>query len=315
MHTLVIGAGFSGYAIAQHVRQYGSVCGTRQQTQSLMALRKAQLEAIVFSPSNNASSSANRSGVCTIAEQQTVMDEPIQSQLAKVTHLVICVAPARQAPLDDAVLRYFSSAQINMPKLEWVGYLSTIGVYGNHDGAWIDESTPCGSTQVRSLMRLEAENAWHTLCEHWQIPLSILRLSGIYGAGRNAIEDAVKGRARMLIKPEQVFNRIHVGDLAKAVGLCAQKKFNGIVNITDDLPAPPQDVICYAHRLAGKSPPPAVDFKTADISDMARSFYSENKRVSNALSKQQIDMHYTYPTYIDGLDALWSEYVAAESDD
>lgn len=312
MHTLVVGAGFSGYAIALHARQFGSVCGTRQQAQSLEALHEATVEGVVLSPGAIPSVPDDSANASDNFEVANVVDEPMQAQLAKVSHLVICVAPARQAPLNDGVHRYFSNPQLKLPNLEWVGYLSTIGVYGNHDGAWVDETTACGSRQMRSLMRIEAENAWGTLTQRWQVPLSILRLSGIYGPGRNAIEDAVQGRARMLIKPEQVFNRIHVSDLAEATGLCAQQRFSGIVNITDDLPAPPQDVICYAHQLVGKPPPPAVDFSTADISNMARSFYSENKRVSNAFSKQQIGMRYKYPTYTDGLDALWSDYVPGQ---
>jgi len=196
--------------------------------------------------------------------------------------------------------------QARPAKLEWVGYLSTIGVYGDHAGGWVDETTACTSSQVRSVMRREAEIGWQALATTWQVPLAILRLSGIYGPGRNAVEDAIAGRARMLVKPEQVFNRIHVDDLAAATVRCAKQRYQGVVNITDDLPAPPQDVIRYAHKLVGKPAPEAVDFATADISDMARSFYSENKRVSNKLSKAALGMQYRYPTYESGLDALWA---------
>ena len=283
MHTLIIGAGYSGYHIALLAKQMGTVCGTRRAPASLEKLLHAGIGATVFSDSGPS-------------------DEALV-QIERATHLVICAAPARQAPLNDSVLRWFSSANARLPLLQWVGYLSTIGVYGNHEGGWVDEQTPCTSTQTRSIMRLEAEHGWQALAARWQVPMSILRLAGIYGPERNAVEDAIAGRARMLIKPEQVFNRIHVEDLATAAMTSAQKLHHGILNITDDLPAPPQDVIRYAHQLVGKPAPAAIDFATADISDMARSFYSENKRVSNALSKQLLNMVYRYPTYRQGLSA------------
>ena len=283
MHTLIIGAGYSGYQIALHAKQMGSVCGTRRSAESLDKLRQAGIEAVVFSDTGPS-------------------DEALL-YIERATHLIVCAAPQRQAPFNDSVLQWFSSLNTVLPHLQWVGYLSTIGVYGNHDGRWVDEETPCTSIQTRSVMRLEAERRWQALATHWHVPLGILRLAGIYGPKRNAVQDAIAGRARMLIKPGQVFNRIHVEDLATATMTSAKKRHGGIVNITDDLPAPPQDVIRYAHRLVGKPAPEAVDFATADISDMAHSFYSENKRVSNALSKLLLGMEYRYPTYREGLAA------------
>jgi nucleoside-diphosphate-sugar epimerase len=182
--------------------------------------------------------------------------------------------------------------------------LSTIGVYGDHDGQWIDEESPCISRQRRSLARHAAELAWQSFGHQFGVPVSILRLSGIYGPGRNAVEDALAGRARMLIKPGQVFNRIHVHDLAQATILAALQRFDGVLNITDDEPAPPQDVICYAHSLLGLSPPEAQDFASAEISPMARSFYSENKRVSNQRSRSLLGLQYRYPNYRAGLKQL-----------
>ncbi len=296
MHTFVVGAGFSGLHIAKRAQSLGGVCGTRRSESALIELQQAGIDSVVLCGLEPA--------VTGSTDRQT-LDERTLHQLALVTHLVICAGPARHAPLNDPVLRLFSMASIRLPKLQWVGYLSTIGVYGNHDGAWVDESTACTSVQERSIMRREAELGWQAQAQRWQVPLAILRLSGIYGPGRNAVEDAIAGRARMLIKEGQVFNRIHVSDLAEATMKAASIHFNGIVNVTDDLPAAPQEVIRYAHQLAGKPEPEAVDFATSEISDMARSFYSENKRVSNALSKQQVGMVYNYPTYREGLDALW----------
>ena len=287
MHTLVVGAGFSGFHIAMEASRHGSVCGTRRNTGDTLQLKDAGIEAVTLSPDYNVPIGAD-----------------IRDQFARTTHLVICNAPARHEPLDDPVLRLFSSG-IELPQLEWIGYLSTIGVYGNHDGAWVDEDTPCTSTQIRSIMRRQAEQGWQAQALRWQLPLTIIRLSGIYGPGRSAVDDAIAGRARMLIKPRQVFNRVHVADIAKAVVLAAVARTDAIINVTDDMPAAPQDVVRYAHALAGKSAPSEIAFATADISDMARSFYSENKRVSNALSKRLLGMQYGYPTYKQGLDALW----------
>lgn len=294
MYTLVIGAGFSGFHIAQRAKDFGGVCGTRRSLAATDELQRSGIDSAVLSGLESDS---------VLGPEHKTVDFTMLHEFGLVTHLVICAAPSRQAPLNDSVLRLFSHAAIKLPKLEWVGYLSTIGVYGNHDGDWVDESTACTSAQVRSLMRREAELGWQAQAAAWQVPLSILRLSGIYGPGRNAIEDAITGRTRMLIKEGQVFNRIHVSDLADATMKAANGLFDGIANITDDLPAAPQDVIRYAHELVGKPAPMAVDFATGEISDMARSFYSENKRVSNALSKQLLGMEYQYPTYREGLSA------------
>lgn len=281
--------------IGLHAKRIGEVCGTKRDESTLHELHKKGLDALALSVSDQSSI-------------EDVLTDALIQQFHKTSHLVLCVGPSRGEPFSDPILNLLSSATVHLPKLRWVGYLSTIGVYGNHDGNWIDETTPCISTQTRSLMRRQSELGWQALAARWQVPLSILRLSGIYGAGRSAVDDAMTGRARMLIKPGQVFNRIHVEDLAAATVLCASREYNGVVNITDDLPAAPQDVIRYAHELVGKPAPVAVDFATADISPMARSFYSENKRVNNAMSKQVLGLKYQYPTYKAGLDALWQQF-------
>ena len=292
MHTLVIGARFSGYHIATEALQYGTVGATRRDEASLDSLLAKDIEAVALHVASGTAAS------------ESALSAPMQEQWEKTTHLIICSAPVREAPLDDPILQLFMSLP-RPPALQWLGYLSTIGVYGDHQGAWVDEQTPCTSKQVRSQMRAEAERGWQALADVWQVPAAVLRLSGIYGPGRNALKDALDGRARMLIKPDQVFNRIHVSDLATAAMKAATLKARGIINVTDDLPAAPQDVIRYAHALAGRDEPEAVDFEQADISAMARSFYSENKRVSNQLSKELLGMKYRYPTYREGLDALW----------
>jgi nucleoside-diphosphate-sugar epimerase len=285
MHTLILGAGYSGLRIALAAQQCGSVCGTRRQLSGVnelhnLGIRGCQLEGVVT--------------------------EQLRSELASATHLLVSVAPRREAPFHDPMLSLLHNLpDKSLPALRWIGYLSTIGVYGNHEGRWVDEKTPCSSMQQRSLMRREAEKHWQQFGKYRNIPVSILRLSGIYGPGRNAVEDAITGRARMLIKPNQVFNRIHVDDLAAAAIKAAKMAHDGILNITDDVPAAPQDVIRYAHSLVGKTAPVAQDFATAVISDMARSFYSENKRVLNTMSKHVLNLQYQYPNYRFALSELW----------
>jgi len=291
MHTLIAGAGFSGSVIARQALDLGRVSATRRQAASLAELVEAGVEPLVM---NDAQSP----------------NEALLAALRHCTHLIVCIGPARTEPLNDPTLSVLSTVkdrQNIMPSLEWIGYLSTIGVYGDHSGNWVDENTPCLSTQMRSIMRLQAEQAWQDFAGLHNVPLSVLRLSGIYGPGRNAVNDAVQGRARMLIKPDQVFNRIHVLDLARATLLAARKHHNGVLNITDNKPAPPQDVVRFAHDLVQKDYPDEQHFDTADISEMARSFYSENKRVSNALSRQQLGMDYLYPDYKIGLSQLWQD--------
>jgi len=287
MYTLVLGAGFSGKKIALEAKRYGAVCGTRRSAEGLQELSELDIDSCLINDTD-----------CS----------GLKSQLLQVSHLVVSVPPNREPPFSDPILTLLESFDKKaFPQLRWVGYLSTIGVYGNSNGRFINETTPCASVQSRSQMRLEAENRWNHFGQRIGVPVSVLRLSGIYGPGRNAVEEAQRGRTRMLIKPYQVFNRIHVDDLVSAVLQAAQIKHHGILNITDDVPAPPQDVIRFAHSLVGKTPPPAQSFRTADVSAMARSFYSENKRVLNSASKSELGMVYQFPDYRIGLTSIWQQ--------
>lgn len=185
-----------------------------------------------------------------------------------------------------------------------VVYLSTIGVYGDHAGGWVDESTPPQSSLDRTRMRVAAEQAW---TETAQGNVAILRLAGIYGPGRNALTSLRSGTARRIIKPGQVFNRIHVDDIASAIMAPIRHDNGGTWNVCDDEPAPPQDVIAYAAQLMGIAPPPEEAFETAEMSAMARSFYASSARVSNARLKRELGVTLAYPTYRHGLDALWRD--------
>ena len=227
----------------------------------------------------------------------TTINDELKNKFSDLTHLVISVAPTQDGdPVLTALSKIDNFATL-AKKLEWVCYLSTVGVYGNHDGAWVDEETPVAPVSKRSKQRVLAESNWQSWATNMNLPLSIFRLSGIYGEGRNAIRNAKSGKARRLIKAGQVFNRIHATDIAQAVFLASQKNIDGIFNITDNEPCPPQDVVTHTHELLGITPPPEQDFETADITPMARSFYGENKRVSNQKSKNILGLDYQYPDY------------------
>jgi len=182
-------------------------------------------------------------------------------------------------------------------------YLSTIGVYGDHGGAWVDESTPPQAALDRTRMRLAAERGW---METGRGDVAILRLAGIYGPGRNALATLRAGSARRIVKHGQVFNRIHVDDIASAIMAAVRHQGGGTWNVCDDEPAPPQDVIAYAAKLMGVAAPAEEAFETAEMSAMARSFYAGNARVSNAKMKQDLGVTLSCPDYRQGLDALWN---------
>ena len=294
MRVGIIGAGFSGKVIAGRFLKGGvPVWGTTRADDKAANLADSGLTPVIFDGIN---------------ATPTLLDA-----LAETTHLVISIAPPREADssgnnsLTDPTLRALQELSLkdSAPNLQWVGYLSTVGVYGNHDGAWVTEETEVAPVSERSLQRVRAEADWLTFREGTGIPVGIFRLSGIYGPGRNALRTAEQGKARRLIKKDQVFNRIHVADIAQALFLAAHKAADGVFNITDDEPAPPQDVVTYAHQLLGMEPPQELDFETVDLTPMARSFYGENKRVSNAKSKDVMGMVYQFPNYRVALDSLF----------
>jgi nucleoside-diphosphate-sugar epimerase len=183
-----------------------------------------------------------------------------------------------------------------------VVYLSTIGVYGDHGGGWVDESTPPQAILDRTRMRVAAERAWTDITRG---NAAILRLAGIYGPGRNALVTLRAGTARRIIKPGQLFNRIHVDDIASTITAAVHHPSGGTWNVCDDEPAPPQDVIAHAAKLMNVAPPPEEAFETAGMSPIARSFYASSARVSNAKLKRELGVTLAYPTYRHALDALW----------
>lgn len=282
MNIFIFGAGYSARAFAESIAGPGAaVRGTTRSEARFDLLRRSRIEPLRF-------------------DGNSVSGE-LAAALAATTHLVVSIAPEEAG---DPVLKLLPDLRPAMPKLEWIGYLSTVGVYGDHQGGWVDESSTCRPVSRRSVDRLAAERAWTAAAEAAGVPLAILRLSGIYGPGRNAFVNLAEGTARRLVKPGQVFNRIHVADIAGALRLLAETQLGGVFNVTDDQPAPPQDVVAYAARLMGVAPPPEQDFATAELTPMARSFYGENKRVANAAIKKA-GYRFQFPHYRAALDALW----------
>lgn len=226
----------------------------------------------------------------------------IADELATATHVLVSVPPDASG---DPVLRLHAADLARAPALSWIGYLSTVGVYGDHAGGWVDETTHPRPVNERSRLRLAAERHWLELGRSSGRPVAALRLSGIYGPGRNALESLLDGTARRIIKPGQVFNRIHVDDIATACeAALAPGAPSGIFNVTDDEPAPPQDVVAFAAQLLGMPVPPDQPIEQAILSPMARTFYGESKRVANRKLREVLGVRLSYPTYREGLRAL-----------
>ena len=218
--------------------------------------------------------------------------------LAGATHILSSVPPDGEG---DPVLAEHAAKLANLRRVRWVGYLSTTGVYGDHGGGWVNETTPENPVGERGRRRVEAERGWRAL----PLPVHVFRLTGIYGPGRSQLDALRTGAAKRIDKPGQMFSRIHVDDIVSALRLSmASPRPGAIYNLADDEAAPPQDVVAYAAELLGVPPPPSIPFAQAQLSPMAASFYAENKRVSNALIKRELGWRPKYPTYREGLRAL-----------
>jgi len=222
--------------------------------------------------------------------------------LASATHLLSSVPPDETG---DAVLDVHGEDIAAMRGLRWIGYLSTTGVYGDRAGGWVDEAAPLLPTGERGRRRVSAESQWLDLWRRHGAPAHVFRLAGIYGPGRSALDAVRSGRARRVVKPGQVFSRIHVADIARVLqSSMARPRPGAIYNVCDDDPAPPDEVIAFACELLGVSPPPPVPVEQAELSELALSFYADNKRVSNRRMKQELGIELHYPSYRDGLAAL-----------
>mgnify|MGYP001815024737 FL=1 len=226
--------------------------------------------------------------------------DDLRPAIEEADALLISAAPGADG--DPVLAEYAADIANRAADFDWVGYLSTTGVYGDHGGGWVDEATPLAPSTKRGEARVTAEAAWQDISG---LPLHIFRLAGIYGPGRGPFAKVRAGTARRIIKKGQVFSRIHVEDIGQVLEASLQQPNPGaIYNLCDDDPAPPQDVIGYAAKLLGLPEPPAEDFETADMTPMARSFYAESKKVRNDRIKDELGVLLMYPDYKTGLEAM-----------
>lgn len=293
MRLFIFGFGYSARAVVARMRpRLEAVWGTTRDAGKL-----AEIEALGMTPVLFDSASSQVPPPFT--------REELAAALAQSDHVLISIAPDQAG---DPVLNHYR-AELAALKPKALVYLSTVGVYGDHDGAWVDEASDCRPVSKRSRQRLAAEAAWRLFAAETGVPVAIVRLAGIYGPGRGPFEKIRRGTARRIIKPGQVFNRIHADDIGRIVEAALLKRADGIFNGADDEPAPPQDVLAHAAELLGAPLPPEIAFETAELSPMARSFYCENKRVDNKAIKDELEVMLAYPTYREGLRAV----LAAES--
>ncbi len=290
MKLLVFGPGYSASAAIERLR--GS---------------EAEIAATARTPDRVAELAARR--LRPVAFDGKGLSPELAAAIGAATHLLVSIAPGEGG---DVVLSAAGEAIAGAPNLRSIVYLSTVGVYGDRGGAWVDETVEPNPGSRRSRARLAAEHKWTELASRMRRPLAILRLAGIYGPGRNALANLANGTARRLVKPGQMFNRVAVDDIAAAIAAAFEREADGVFNVTDDEPAPPQDVVAYAAQLMGIDPPPEIPVTAADLSPLARSFYGENKRVRNDRLKQELGVTLAYPNYRDGLTALWSRGEGAE---
>ena len=223
----------------------------------------------------------------------------LSAACAEASHILISAGPGSDG--DPVLAEYGDVIRETIGQKAWVGYLSTTGVYGDHDGGWVDETTALTPSTKRGQLRVDAEAAWQTICP----AVHIFRLAGIYGPGRGPFAKVRNRTARRIIKRGQVFSRIHVDDIAQVLAASIARPNPGaIYNLCDDDPAPPEDVIGHAAELLGLPLPPAEDFEAAEMTPMARSFYAESKRVRNDRIKRELGVVLRYPDYRTGLRAL-----------
>jgi hypothetical protein len=284
VNLFAFGLGYSAQDfIARHGAQFDGIAGTVRSYYAAECLADARIKPFIF--------------------ESERADPGIGAALAETDVLLVSIPPDVST---DPVLAKFGRqlARLNRPLT--IIYLSTVGVYGDRGGEWVDETRIPMPKHERSIARLRAERTWLALAKDGRKTIHILRLAGIYGPGRNALVNLKEGTARRIVKPDQVFNRIHVADISASIAASIAYDGGDIWNVTDDEPAPPQDVIAYAAKLMGIAPPPEQTFETAELSPLARSFYEENKRVSNRKLKEKLGIKLAFPTYREGLAALFA---------
>ena len=276
-HLLSFGHGYSAQALASSLLPVGwKISGTTRNEKKLFELGETGIEPCLWGESG------------------------IEDAFSKATAVLISAGPNKEG--DPVFLRYQKLFEKYAANLDWVGYLSTTGVYGDFNGQWVDEETPLNPQTKRGQLRLSAEQGWQSVSG---LPMHIFRLAGIYGPGRGPFSKVRNGTAKRIIKKGQVFSRTHVDDITQVLLASLNAPNPGrVYNICDNHPAPPQDVIGYAAELLGLPLPPIVNFEDADLSPMARSFYAENKKVANTRIKSELGITLLYPDYKAGLKAM-----------
>ncbi len=283
-HLFCFGLGYSAAALARRLLAQGSAGGWQVTGTCRDAARADALQ---------------RLGITPVRFDRTQPIADLAPRLAAATHLLSSVPPDDSG--DPALDMHGADIAKAAPALAWIGYLSTTGVYGDRGGGWVDESSALTPSGARGRRRLAAEQGWLALPQ----PAHLFRLAGIYGPGRSALDTVRSGKARRVVKPGQVFSRIHVDDIVEVLLASIAKPQPGTAyNLCDDDAADPAEVITFACDLLGVAPPPEVPFGEAELSPMARSFYDDNKRVRNDRIKQQLGVTLRYPNYREGLRAL-----------
>lgn len=286
-HLFCFGLGYSAGIFCQQLQAQGvAISGTCRTAEKAAKHSSTGFKAYVFS-----------------REQPLIQ---FTEALKTADAILISVPPDEQG--DPVFDRHGSDIAALSGQLHWVGYLSTTGVYGDRGGDWVAEDADLRPVGERGRRRVVAEMDWLSLWHQYRLPIHFFRLAGIYGPGRNQLESLRAGKAQRVIKKDQVFSRIHVEDIAATLSASlAQPNPGQAYNVCDNQPAPPQDVIAFAAKLLGQSTPPDIPFEAAQLSPMGRSFYEENKRVANDLMKRELGVTLRYPTYREGLQALFAQ--------
>ncbi|BCW87000.1 Protein YeeZ [Alphaproteobacteria bacterium SO-S41] len=283
-HLFIYGFGYVAAALSRRLTAKGwRVSGTHRRLDGAEAIRAAGAEPVLITPAG-------------LRNGESLLDD--------VTHILGSAPPTDSG---DPFIAVHGAALAALPgTLAWLGYLSTTGVYGDAGGDWVDEAAPLAPVHARGARRVAAEAAWATLGEESGAPAVIFRLPGIYGPGRSAFDNLRAGTAKRLVKPGQVFSRIHVADIAAAIEAALALTEGTVLNIADDEPAPPQDVVTYAAELLGIAPPPEIPFESAKagLSAMALEFYGANRRIANGRMKEELGLTLAFPTYREGLKAI-----------
>ncbi len=283
-HLFCFGLGYTGNALGNILLKEGwQVSGTCRTTKEQSEL--------------------NLQGFKTYRFDDAHTEAGLLESLTSASHLLSTVPPGNSG---DPILPFLEKNLIKTDSFSWAGYLSTTGVYGHRDGRWVDENSETRPLSLRGQKRLIAEQAWQNLSNQYSLPLHIFRLSAIYGPGRNSLLRVLEGKARRIDQPGLFFSRIHLTDLVQVLRASIEKPSpDHIYNVGDDLPAPPEEVIRFACELLNIDPPPLVPLEKCEMSDLAKSFYQDSKRVSNSRIKNELGVRLEFPDFKAGLTSLF----------